>query len=64
MSTRMLVIDYFPEFHEPMDKIIPNGTHGRYIDKRRKYEVQVPAHEYEDIVDGLIEKGFDLAPGY
>lgn len=58
--TQLLVVDYFPEFHKPLAKLVPEATGGRYVG--RKWAAQVPREAYEDIVDRLISEGFDVAP--
>lgn len=58
--TKLLVVDYFPEFHKPLLTVVPEAIGPKWIG--RKWTAQVPRDLYEEIVERLIEEGFDIAP--
>ena len=57
--TTLLVVDFFPEFHAPLDQIVPEAISPRY--NGRKWVAHVPRDRYDEIVDRLISEGFDVA---
>lgn len=59
-ETKLLVVDYFPEFHKPLKAIVPESVRSQYVG--RKWTAQVPREMYDEVVDRLISEGFDVAP--